>query len=194
MEKPQIVLGIDTFSFYFPLSYHQKEQVITRLKSYKGFYQENDDYWAESCEYRSEAFADQGIKIRVFQKKRSVWGLMVTIHPMLLLGNPDRSALYNPKRKTYRELDALPIWDFGASWHSLLPGRYEALPCRCDHEHDLSRSRSGECLFADSQKGAAASALSIGILQQGFHEGKGCQRGEPEQLQAELPIRCFFCL
>ena len=24
---------------------------------------------------------------------------------MLLLGNPDRSALYNPKRKTYRELE-----------------------------------------------------------------------------------------
>ena len=30
MKKPQIILGIDTFSFYFPLSYHQKEQVITR--------------------------------------------------------------------------------------------------------------------------------------------------------------------
>ena len=72
MEKPQIILGIDTFSFYFPLSYHQKEHVITRLKSYKGFYQEND-YWTESYEYRSEAFADRGIKIYVFQKKQSVW-------------------------------------------------------------------------------------------------------------------------
>lgn len=104
MEKPQVILGIDTFSVYVPLAHQQKEQVITRLKSYKGFYQEND-YWADIHEYHSEAFADQGIKIYVFQKKRSVWGLMVMVHPMILLGNLDRSALYNPSRKTYRELE-----------------------------------------------------------------------------------------
>ena len=104
MEKPQIILGIDTFSFYFPLSYQQKEQIITNLKSCKGF-EGKSDYWADSHENHSEAFADQGIKIDVFQKKRSVWGLMITIHPMLLLGNPDRSALYNPSRKSDRELE-----------------------------------------------------------------------------------------
>lgn len=103
-EWLQVVTGIDTFSFYYPVTYKQKDRMVQHIKARNGFYKKRD-YWDEIDEYYSNYYANHGIKIKIFQKKRSVWGLMITVHPKLVMGEMDRSELYQPEKKTYREIE-----------------------------------------------------------------------------------------
>ena len=97
-------LGIDTFSFYSNLTPKQKSRILEVLRALPGFQTKREDYIEETYEYTSDCFADQGVKLMVFRKKKSVWGLFVVLHPTLLLGDHDRSALYHPKKKVHKEL------------------------------------------------------------------------------------------
>lgn len=98
-------LGIDTFSFYSNLTPKQKSRILEVLRDLPGFQTKREEYIEETYEYTSDCFADQGVKLMIFRKKKSVWGLFVVLHPtLLLLGEDDRSALYHPKKKVHKEL------------------------------------------------------------------------------------------
>ncbi len=99
-----ITIGIDTILYYKALSYSQMEKILSAMMRLSGFFTEEDDYEHESYSYRSEHFADKGIRIRVSKRGDSPWGLYVLIHPTLLLGNDDRSALYRPTKGNYQAL------------------------------------------------------------------------------------------
>lgn len=97
-------LGIDTFSFYSSLTPKQKSRILEAIQALPEFRTKREDYMEETYEYTSDCFADQGVKLMIFRKKKSVWGLFVVLHPTLLLGEHDRSALYHPKKKVNKEL------------------------------------------------------------------------------------------
>lgn len=96
--------GLDTFCYYYALAPNQKAEILTALKVKPGFKIIESDYFEESYEYHSDCFAVQGIKLQVFRKKKSIWGLFVLLHPTLLLGIRDHSALYTPSKQSYHEI------------------------------------------------------------------------------------------
>ena len=100
----KIETGIDTFSFYCSLTPKQKSKIMEAIQILPGFQTRQSDYIEDTYKYTSDCFAEQGIKLVVFRKKKSVWGLFVILHPTLLMGNKDRSALYHPQKGSYREL------------------------------------------------------------------------------------------
>jgi len=97
--------GIDTCSFYYTLTSKQKSKIFERLKKLPGFRKEVNCYAENTYSYSSDYFAKKGVKIWVQRNKGSPWGLMIVIHPTLVLGNSDRSALYQPQKKQeYKQL------------------------------------------------------------------------------------------
>lgn len=94
-----VELGIDTLSYYCGLTPKQKDNVIGSLKTLPDFRTERQDYWEKTCVYHSDCFAKQGIKLVLSQIKGKPWGLLVIIHPTLVFGISDRSALYQPTKK-----------------------------------------------------------------------------------------------
>lgn len=102
MEYTQI--GIDTISYYHNLTPKQKKAVIAKLKVLPGFKTAKNLYWENTCVYASDCFADQGIRLIIFRYRGSIWGMYVIIHPTLLLGEADRSALYQATKKSYTKI------------------------------------------------------------------------------------------
>lgn len=90
--------------YYHCLSPRQKNMIMERLRQKSGFQCRKADYFEETYLYTSDHFASQGVKLEIFRKKKSVWGLKVIVHPTLVLGECDRSALYQPKKKSYKEI------------------------------------------------------------------------------------------
>ena len=123
-------LGIDTFSFYSNLTPKQKSGILEVLRALPGFQTKREDYIEETYEYTSDCFADQGVKLMVFRKKKSVWGLFVVLHPTLLLGEDDRSALYHPKKKV-QGTDETGGQHIEAGPRSMQIARDEAVPGGC---------------------------------------------------------------
>lgn len=95
-----VELGIDTLSYYCGLTSKQKSSIIERLKVLPDFRIERQDYWEKTYVYHSDCFAKQGIKLIISQVKGSRWGLLVVVHPTLVLGVSDRSALYRPEKES----------------------------------------------------------------------------------------------
>lgn len=85
-----IELGFDTLSYYYVLTARQTGGIIEQLKALPGFRTERQDYWEQTYVYHSDCFAKQGVKMVVSQIKGSRWGLLVVVHPTLVLGIPDR--------------------------------------------------------------------------------------------------------
>ena len=100
----EVQYGIDTVCFYHVLTGKQAEAIISKLAKLPEFFTEVDDYEKDSYSCRSEYYTDQGIKARVAKYNGKPWGLYILVHPTLLLGNDDRSALYQPKKRSYNEL------------------------------------------------------------------------------------------
>ena len=80
----KIELGIDTFSYYYKLTSRQKAEIIGHLKAKEGFRTEISNY---------------GIRIWIQRIKGNPWGLLIVVHPLLVLGDSDRSTLYRPQKK-----------------------------------------------------------------------------------------------
>ncbi|MCF2661505.1 hypothetical protein [Pseudoflavonifractor phocaeensis] len=100
----QIDIGIDSFSCTYSLTPKQKSSILGALRIRPKFQTRCSDYFDCTYDYTSDCFAGQGIKLRVSRHKGSLWNLTVTIHPTLLLGDTDRSALFHPNKKTVKEV------------------------------------------------------------------------------------------
>lgn len=98
-------LGIDTFSYYYKLTSGQKSKIIGNLKTKKGFRTRISNYIKDTYVYSSDYFKDDGIKIWIKRINGNPWGLLIVVHPMLILNSSDRSALYQPDKKSeYRRM------------------------------------------------------------------------------------------
>lgn len=97
MQKYEV--GIDTLSYYYGLTPKQNKAILNKLKMLPDFFKKSD-YWEETHIYHSNYFQRQGVKLVVSQIKGARWGLLVIIHPALVLGEVDRSTLYQPEKKT----------------------------------------------------------------------------------------------
>lgn len=102
--KYDIQIGFDTISYYHFLSSRQKEKILERLQKLPVFRTIKDDYLDESYRYGSDYFAAKGVKVYVIREKGSVWGLFVVVHPTLVLGDADRSALYQASKSSYKKM------------------------------------------------------------------------------------------
>ena len=100
----EIQTGSDTFSYYHGLSRKQRKAILKRLKALPNFITVKDDYENNSCEYVSNYFAAQGVKLRISHFGETPWALFVIVHPTLVLGNEDRSALYQVKIQRYAQM------------------------------------------------------------------------------------------
>ena len=100
----KIDMGIDSFSCTYSLTPKQKDSILGALRMRPKFQTRCSDYFDCTYDYTSDCFAGQGIKLRVSRHKGSVWNLTVTVHPTLLLGDTDRSALFHPNKKTIKEV------------------------------------------------------------------------------------------
>lgn len=100
----EVELGIDTLSCYYRLTPGQKTDIIKRLKDLPDF-RTDQNYWENTHIYRSDCFAEQGVKLVVSRMNGKPWGLLVVIHPTLVLGEADRGALYLPgKKREYKSI------------------------------------------------------------------------------------------
>ena len=99
-----IETGIDSFSAYYPLTWEQKNKMIEELKARTGFRTLKEDYFQGTYIYASNCFVHQGIKITISSVNQSVWGLYIIVHPTLVLGNENRSALYGPAKPSYKKM------------------------------------------------------------------------------------------
>lgn len=97
-------IGFDTISFYHCLSPKQKRKIMEKLTALPQFRPIKEDYENDSYDYVSDHFAKQGVKLYIFRIKGSVWGLLVIVHPTLVLGDHDRSALYQASKSSYNKI------------------------------------------------------------------------------------------
>ena len=93
--------GIDTIAYHMSLTPKQKQNIMEKIKNRKGFLTLRDDYWSDVYSYASNCNADQGIKIHLDKKRDAPWNLLILVHPTLLLGETDRSALFFPTKRNY---------------------------------------------------------------------------------------------
>lgn len=96
----KIEFGIDTFSCYYKLTSGQKTKIIGYLKTKEGFRTQISNYMEDTYSYSSSYFKYDGIKIWIQRIKGNPWGLLIVVHPMLVLSNSDRSTLYQPEKKS----------------------------------------------------------------------------------------------
>ena len=100
----KIDMGIDSFSCTYSLTPKQKDSILDALRMRPKFQTRYSDYFDRTYVYTSDCFAGHGIKLQISRHKGSVWNLTITIHPTLLLGDADRSALFHPDKKTVKEV------------------------------------------------------------------------------------------
>lgn len=94
----KIETGIDSFSYSYSLTAKQKSKILEKLIGLSKFQTRCKDYEGETFDYTSDHFAEDGIKLRVFRRNGSVWTLFVTVHPTLLMGDNNKSSLYQPSK------------------------------------------------------------------------------------------------
>lgn len=95
----QSELGIDTFSYYYKLTSKQKTEIIKHLKAKEEFHTQVSDYFEDTYTYSSDCFKNNGVRVWIQRINGSPWGLLIVVHPLLVLGGSDRSALYQPQNK-----------------------------------------------------------------------------------------------
>ena len=100
----KVETGIDSFSYSCSLSSKQKRTMLESMKSLSKFQTRCADYENESFDYTCDHFAAKGIKLRVFQRKGSIWTCFITVHPTLLMGDTNRSSLYHPNKNIFKLL------------------------------------------------------------------------------------------
>ena len=100
----KVDVGIDSFSYTYSLTPKQKDRILGALRIRPRFQIRCSDYFDCTYDYASDCFAGQGIKLRVSRYRGSIWTLAVTVHPTLLLGNTDRSALFHPDKTNVKEV------------------------------------------------------------------------------------------
>lgn len=115
--------GINTFSFYQELTAKQKSDIIEQLKVLPKFDVVVSDDRSKTYIYRSDYLADEGVRIWVKRKKGKSWGLIIVVHPMLVLDNLDRSPLYSPLRKSEYQVIVETVDEF-LMWRNI--------PCSVD--------------------------------------------------------------
>ena len=104
MKNATITVGIDTLCYYYPLTYKQKESMIEKLKSAKGFYKDKSDYFSEIKQYHSDAYIEYGVKIFLQKYSKGPWHLHLIVHPAKILGDSDRTSLWMPSKSEYSEI------------------------------------------------------------------------------------------
>lgn len=100
----EIQIGIDTISFRHNLSFKQKKAIIKEMKGLPKFKNNEHDYEHPSHKYTSDYFAKQGVKLQISRTEENPWELLVIIHPTLVLGEDDRSALYYASKSSYNKI------------------------------------------------------------------------------------------
>ena len=102
--KHEVQTGLDTLCYYHPLSPKQKRRILERLQRVAEFRTIADNYVDDTYKYGCKYFASSGVKLYVFREKGSVWGLFIVVHPTLVLGDDNRSALYCPTKSSYKKI------------------------------------------------------------------------------------------
>ena len=103
--KTHIEPGIDSMNYTGPLTAAQKDAVLSELKKRAGFQKNCGDYFKEYYHYSSDCFADQGVKIQIEKTAKTPWRISLIVHPTLVLGEKDRSKLWQPTKKSFRAME-----------------------------------------------------------------------------------------
>ena len=103
--KTHIELGIDSMNYTGPLTAAQKDAVLSELKKRAGFQKNCGDYFKEYYHYSSDCFADQCVKIQIEKTAKTPWRISLIVHPTLVLGERDRSKLWQPTKKSFRAME-----------------------------------------------------------------------------------------
>jgi len=96
--------GFDTISYYHCLSPKQKRKIMEKLTVLSQFKPIKENYEHDSYKYASDYFAEQGVKLQISRTEGNPWELLVIIHPTLVLGEDDRSALYQASKPSYNKI------------------------------------------------------------------------------------------
>ena len=100
----EIQIGIDTISFRHNLSFKQKKAIVKEMKALPKFKNNEHNYEHDSYKYASDYFTKQGVKLQISRTEENPWELLVIIHPTLVLGENDRSALYYASKSSYNKI------------------------------------------------------------------------------------------
>lgn len=96
--------GVDTLCYDYPLTSEQKKAMVAYLRTRKGFIRGKRDYFAETKLYHSDAFWEWGIKIYIRKFAAGPWHLNLIVHPVMVLGDPDRTMLWEPSKSEYSKI------------------------------------------------------------------------------------------
>ena len=183
--KTHIELGVDSVNYTGILSAAQKDALLSELKKRKGFRKHCSDYFRECCHYSSDCFADQGVKLQIEKTAKTPWRLSLIVHPTLVLGEKDRSKLWQPTKKSFRAMENTLANKLAKVRLELPP---EALSLsRVDITANLEFDDAG--LVAEYLriiKKSRILPLQSRLVQGGGQEGAGLPRGQPSLVQAEL--------
>ena len=106
MTHCPITRGVDTLCYYHPLTSDQKDAMVKKLKSSKGFYKDKSDYFSETKQYHSDAYIEWGVKIFIRKCSNVPWHLQLIVHPEMVLGDADRAELWMPSKSDYKEISS----------------------------------------------------------------------------------------
>ncbi len=104
MKSPKINTGIHTYSVSTALTAKQYYKIKDHFEN--ALRQEQSDYWMGKERYVINQFEKQGIKFYLshFQK---LYRLKIRIEPCRVLGGDNPAALYQPSRKSYKEMGSI---------------------------------------------------------------------------------------
>lgn len=101
MNKFEISTGVHTYSVGMPLTAKQYYQIQKSLSDRLRL--TNSNFWAKKEQYNVDFLKESGIVLYLSKIKR-IYRIKVRLEPCRVLGNSDPAALYQPSKKSYREM------------------------------------------------------------------------------------------
>ena len=101
MNKFEISTGVHTYSVGMPLTAKQYYQIQKSLSDHLRL--TNSNFWAKKEQYTVDFLKESGIVLYLSKIKR-IYRIKVRLEPCRVLGNSDPAALYQPSKKSYREM------------------------------------------------------------------------------------------
>lgn len=101
MNKFEISTGVHTYSVGMPLTAKHYYQIQKSLSDHLRLI--NSNFWAKKEQYTVDFLKESGIVLYLSKIKR-IYRIKVRLEPCRVLGNSDPAALYQPSKKSYREM------------------------------------------------------------------------------------------
>lgn len=101
MNKFEISTGMHTYSVGMTLTAKQYYQIQKSLSDHLRL--TNSNFWAKKEQYTVDFLKESGVVLYLSKIKR-IYRIKVRLEPYRVLGNSDPAALYQPSKKSYREM------------------------------------------------------------------------------------------